>query len=169
MYFRLLIRTSLRVGVVRRRSRPLADPLRVIGIDDWAWRCNHRYASIICNLERRRVVALLPDREPATAQAWLATHPTIAIVARARGEANVVADRFDCQQRFRRRRSRPGWCFGRFLDRPDEDGLPAVGVRSKSNVPSVCAQMEGCSRQWWCGRIAPIGPEDASDNRRCRR
>lgn len=42
--------------VVRRRSRPPADPLRVIGIDDWAWRRNHRYASIICNLERRRIV-----------------------------------------------------------------------------------------------------------------
>lgn len=37
--------------VVRRRSRPPADPLRVIGIDDWAWRRKHRYASIICNLE----------------------------------------------------------------------------------------------------------------------
>jgi transposase len=71
--------------VVRRRSRPPADPLKVIGIDDWAWRRNHRYASIVCNLERRRVVTLLPDREPATAQAWLAAHPTIAIVARDRG------------------------------------------------------------------------------------
>ncbi len=45
----------------------------------------HRYASIICNLERRRVVTLLPDREPATAQAWFAAHPTIAIIARDRG------------------------------------------------------------------------------------
>jgi transposase len=71
--------------VVRRRSRPPSDPLRVIGIDDWAWRRNHRYASIVCNLERRKVVTLLPDREPATAQAWLAAHPTIAIVARDRG------------------------------------------------------------------------------------
>jgi transposase len=59
--------------VVRRRSRPPADLLRVIGIDDWAWRRNHRYASIICNLEKRRIVKLLPDREPATAQAWLAS------------------------------------------------------------------------------------------------
>ena len=71
--------------VVRRRSRPLVDPPRVTGIDDWAWRRNHRYASIICNLERRRIVTLLPDREPATAQAWLAAHPTIAIIARDRG------------------------------------------------------------------------------------
>ena len=33
--------------VVRRRSRPRSDPLRVIGIDDWAWRRNRRYASIV--------------------------------------------------------------------------------------------------------------------------
>jgi transposase len=71
--------------VVRRRTCPPADPLRVIGIDDWAWRRNHRCASIVCNLERRRVVTLLQDREPATAQAWLAAHPTIAIIARDRG------------------------------------------------------------------------------------
>jgi hypothetical protein len=31
------------------------------------------------------VVTLLPDREPATAQAWLAAHPTISVVARDRG------------------------------------------------------------------------------------
>jgi transposase len=71
--------------VVRRRSRPPTDPLRVIGIDDWAWRRNYRYGSIVCDLERRRVVTLLPDREPATAQAWLSAHPTIAIIARDRG------------------------------------------------------------------------------------
>jgi transposase len=71
--------------VVRRRRRRPSDPPRVVGIDDWAWRRNHRYGSIICNLERRRVAALLADREPATAQAWFADHPTIAIVARDRG------------------------------------------------------------------------------------
>jgi transposase len=71
--------------VVRRRTRLPADPLRVVGIDDWAWRRNQRYGSIICNLERRRVVRLLPDREPATAQAWFAGHPAIAIIARDRG------------------------------------------------------------------------------------
>ena len=71
--------------VVRRRSRPPADRLAIVGIDDWAWRRNHRYASIVCNMERRRVVTPLPDREPATAQAWFAAHPTIAVVARDRG------------------------------------------------------------------------------------
>jgi transposase len=57
----------------------------VIGIDDWAWRRNQRYGTIICDLERRRPISLLPDREPATAQAWLAEQPQITIVARDRG------------------------------------------------------------------------------------
>jgi transposase len=71
--------------VVRRHARVPSAPLRVVGIDDWAWRRNHRYASIICNLEKRQIVRLLPDRELATAQAWFADHPTIAVVARDRG------------------------------------------------------------------------------------
>jgi transposase len=71
--------------VVRRRARLPSAPLKVIGIDDWAWRRNYRYGSIICDLERRRIVRLLADREPATAQAWLAGHPEIAIIARDRG------------------------------------------------------------------------------------
>ncbi len=77
--------------VVRRRARAPAGPLHVIGIDDWAWRRNHRYGSIVCNLEARQVVTLLPDREPATAQAWLSDHPEIAIVARDRGGAYGLA------------------------------------------------------------------------------
>ena len=46
--------------VVRRRARPRADRLAVIGIDDFAWRRNNRYGTIVCDLERRQPVALLP-------------------------------------------------------------------------------------------------------------
>lgn len=35
---------------------------RVIGIDDWAWRKRQRYGTLICDLERRVVIDLLPDR-----------------------------------------------------------------------------------------------------------
>lgn len=92
--------------VVRRRAKLPDAPLNVIGIDDWAWRRNHRYGSIVCDLERRRIVALLPDREIATVRAWLADHPQIAVVSRDRGggygeaamqalpEAVQVADRW---------------------------------------------------------------------------
>jgi transposase len=82
------------------------QPLNVIGIDDWAWRRNHRYGTIVCDLERRRPVTLLPDREPATATAWLEGHQEITVVARDRGggygeavtralpQATQVADRW---------------------------------------------------------------------------
>ena len=71
--------------VVRRRSCPRTDPLIVAGIDDWAFRKNHRYGTIVCDLERRRIVTLLPDRETATVRAWLSDHPEIRVVSRDRG------------------------------------------------------------------------------------
>ena len=71
--------------VVRRRAERRTSPAEVIGIDDWAIRRNHCYATIVCDLERRQVMALLPDRESATVQAWLADHPQVRIVARDRG------------------------------------------------------------------------------------
>lgn len=61
----------------------VADP-RVISIDDWAWRKGHRYGTLICDLERRQVIDLLPNREPATVEAWLRARPGIEIVARDR-------------------------------------------------------------------------------------
>jgi transposase len=71
--------------VVRRRARVPEEQLAVIGIDDFAWRRNHRYGTIVCDLERRRPVTLLPDREPATSEAWLKRHQSIVVVARDRG------------------------------------------------------------------------------------
>ena len=59
----------------------------MIGIDDWAWRRGHRYGSIVCDLERRRIVDLLPDRAASTVEAWLTAHPGIEVIARDRGGA----------------------------------------------------------------------------------
>jgi hypothetical protein len=44
-----------------------------------------RPSGIICDLERRRIVDLLPDREPATVEAWLSHHPEVRVIARDRG------------------------------------------------------------------------------------
>lgn len=71
--------------VVRRHAVGNNAPLHVIGIDDWAWKRGQRYGSIICDLERRCVIDLLPDREPATVEAWLSRHPEITVIARDRG------------------------------------------------------------------------------------
>ncbi|MDZ5650598.1 ISL3 family transposase [Nitrospirillum sp. BR 11828] len=77
--------------VVRRQGSPKFVPPTVIGIDDWAWRRNQRYGTLICDLERRRTIALLPDREPATVQAWLEGQPQVSTVARDRGGGYAIA------------------------------------------------------------------------------
>jgi transposase len=71
--------------VVRRQTAMPTEPLVVVGIDDWAFRRNHQYGTIVCDLERRQIVALLPDRETATMQAWLSKHSGIKIISRDRG------------------------------------------------------------------------------------
>jgi transposase len=55
---------------------------RVWGIDDWAWRKWHRYRTILCDLERGKVVDLLPDRSAASTEQWLRTHPGVEIISR---------------------------------------------------------------------------------------
>ena len=40
-----------------------ASVFRVVGIDDWAWRRSQRFGTVMCDLEPRRIVALLPDRK----------------------------------------------------------------------------------------------------------
>ena len=77
--------------MVRRRGPRAFPPPAIVGIDDWAWRRNHRYGTLICDLERRATIALLPEREPATAEAWLALQSQICVVARDRGGGYAVA------------------------------------------------------------------------------
>jgi hypothetical protein len=76
---------------VRGCGGPRFVPPTVIGIDDWPWRRNQRYGTIICDLERHKTIALLPDREAATAQAWLTDQRQIEIVTRDRGGGYALA------------------------------------------------------------------------------
>lgn len=70
---------------VRARAPEARPASRVIGIEDWAWKRGHRYGSVVCDLERREIVDVLPDREAATVEAWLTDHPEVEIVSRDRG------------------------------------------------------------------------------------
>jgi hypothetical protein len=84
---------------------PIVAP-QIIGIDEWAWKRRHRYGAIIVDLERKKPLALLPDRSQQTVIKWLKRYPTINIVARDRSkefaaaitaalpEASHVADRW---------------------------------------------------------------------------
>lgn len=72
--------------MIRRSTRkPSFDhEPKIIGVDDWAWRKGCTYGTIIVDLERRKVIDLLPNREAETLTAWLLTHPKVETVARDR-------------------------------------------------------------------------------------
>ena len=84
---------------------------RAIGVDDFALRRRHRYATIIIDAETSRRVAVLPDREAATLESWLREHSGIEIVCRdgsaayaeairrALPDAVQVSDRWQCAMR----------------------------------------------------------------------
>ncbi len=68
----ILASDSTLLRQLRRRaaSNSAATP-RVLGIDDWAWRKGHRYGTILCDLERGKVIDLLPERTAESAEQWL--------------------------------------------------------------------------------------------------
>ncbi len=58
-------------------------PIRV-DIDEWAIRKGSRYGTIVIDLDRRRIIDLLPDRTAPTVADWLERHPSVELVARDR-------------------------------------------------------------------------------------
>src|SRR3982750_3038256 len=73
--------------LIRNLPLPEPEPPRVVGVDDWApclWRKGRTYGTIVVDLERRRVLDLLPDRTAETLADWLRGQPQIAMVARDR-------------------------------------------------------------------------------------
>ena len=71
---------------VRNAPLPQRPAIRVLGVDDWAFRKGHRYGTILCDLERRCPVDLLPERSAEALCEWLKDHPEVEIISRDRGD-----------------------------------------------------------------------------------
>jgi transposase len=53
--------------------------VRILGIDDWSWKKGQIYGTLLVNLELGKPIELLPDRQEATVEAWLRSHPEIEV------------------------------------------------------------------------------------------
>ncbi len=85
---------------------PEMPPIRVLGVDDWAWKRRQRYGTLIVDQELACVSDLLDERSTDSFARWLAAHPSVEIITRDRSseyakaateaapQAVQVADRF---------------------------------------------------------------------------
>jgi transposase len=73
--------------LLRRAPVPDAPVPQVLGIDDWSISRGRTYATLLVDLQRHRIVDVLPDREARTLEVWLATHPGVEVISRDRAGA----------------------------------------------------------------------------------
>ena len=100
--------TMLRL--IRRTILPPHATPTHLGVDDWAFRRNVSYGTMLVDLQDHRVVNLLPDRSASSLERWLKEHPGVQLISRDRAgeyalgahlgapDALQVADRFHLQK-----------------------------------------------------------------------
>src|SRR5258707_6430633 len=122
---------------VMQLPAPLTRAVRVLGVDDFAWKKRFTYGTILVDLERRKIIDVLADRESATVATWLQEHPEVHIVSRDRGKEFTKAATLAAPQ------ARAAWWTGSIWfatwQRPFRKSLRTVVLRSvRKTLISFC-------------------------------
>lgn len=71
--------------LLRHGPLPTPLPIKVVGVDEWAWRKGQRYGTLLVDLEHRMPIDLLADATAESFAAWLVAHPSVEVISRDRG------------------------------------------------------------------------------------
>ncbi len=81
---RMKVCRSTLTRLVHKLSPPKAKALKVVGVDDWAFRKGVNYGTVLVDMETSTPIDLLPTREGEDLKAWLKKYPNIEIITRDR-------------------------------------------------------------------------------------
>jgi hypothetical protein len=84
---------TMLISLIRRAPLPQHPAPQVLGVDDWAQRKGIRDGTALVDLERHRLLDLLPDRTAESLADWLRAHPSVAVIARDRNERYATGAR----------------------------------------------------------------------------
>jgi transposase len=139
--------------LVRTTPLPAVGTPGVVGIDDFAVRRGDRFGTAVVDLERHRLVDLLPDRSVELVAPWLAQYPSLQVVARDRSEiyaaastqgapqATQIVDRFHLIKNLGEALERflltKGSCLRQVTLAPTAEGTPTAPPEEAPHAPHL--------------------------------